>query len=149
MKTIFLLVSVFLLVACSAVAAPASEFDQAREKWQEAGISHYRFDLNIGCFCAFSQDMPLSIEVQDGEVVSMEYRSGNEIDPVNMEFFERFETIDKIFEELEKALDGDSDKVTVTYDETNGFPAEVSIDYMELAADDEIYLTISNFEALP
>lgn len=146
-KILFILMAV-ALTACASVGAASSDFDIARDKWQDAGISHYRFNLNISCFCIFTQDMPLIIEVQDGEVVSMEYQSGNEIDPSNLELFERYATIDRIFAELETAL-VEADSVTVEYDETYGFPTQVSIDLDQQMADEEIYLTISDFEALP
>jgi hypothetical protein len=136
---------VVVLTACASVGAASSDFDLARDKWQDAGISHYRFNLNISCFCIFTQDMPLIIEVQDGEVVSMEYQSGNEIDPSNLELFERYATIDRIFAELETAL-VEADSVTVEYDETYGFPTQVSIDLDQQMADEEIYLTISDFD---
>lgn len=126
-----------------------SEIEQNKEKWQNANISHYRFHLNIGCFCVFSQDMPLIIEVQDGEVVSMEYQSGNKIDAANRELFKKHETIDLIFDELEAGLNGAAAQVTVKYDPTYGFPTEATIDVAKEIADDELYLTISNFEVLP
>jgi hypothetical protein len=37
----------------------------------------------------------------------------------------------------------------VTYDATYGFPTEMSIDFIKEAADDELYFTVSGFEALP
>ncbi len=148
MRKFLLIFIALMLTACSAIQH-ASDFDRARAKWQDANISHYRFNLFIGCFCVFSQDMPLIIEVQNGEVVSMEYQSGNEIDATNLEYFQRFATIDKIFAELEKDLDGEADEVAVTYDETYGFPTQVNIDFMKDATDDELGLTISEFEALP
>jgi hypothetical protein len=148
MRNILFILMAVVLTACASVGAASSDFDIARDKWQDAGISHYRFNLNISCFCIFTQDMPLIIEVQDGEVVSMEYQSGNEIDPSNLELFERYATIDRIFAELETAL-VEADSVTVEYDETYGFPTQVSIDLDQQMADEETYLTISDFEALP
>jgi len=159
MKNLLVLLTIFafVLAACStgaqAVGDPTqesqSEIERNKEKWQDANITHYRFNLNISCFCVFTQDMPLVIEVMDGEVVSMEYQNGNPIDATNREFFERFSTIDRIFSELEADLAGAADEVTVTYDPTYGFPVEVTIDYVKEATDDELYLTISDFEVLP
>jgi hypothetical protein len=131
------------------VGSASSDFDRAREKWQEADASHYRYNLNLSCFCAFNENMPLVIEVQDGDVVSMEYQNGNEIEEVNLEQFQKYDTIDDIFAELEKALNGEADKVTVSYDETYGFPTQIDIDFIEEAIDDELYLTVSDFEVLP
>lgn len=153
MKKLTLLLIAIVLTACSAIqpaaATPTSDFDRAQQKWQDANISHYRFNLFIGCFCIFTEDMPLTIEVNDGKVVSMELKTGKEIDSSFLELFNRYATIDQIFAELGKALGGEADAVTVTYDETYGFPSEVSIDFDQQAADEEIYLTISEFESLP
>jgi hypothetical protein len=140
-----------VLTACGAAAVSGSqtEIGQNREKWQNANISHYRFHVSISCFCVFSQDMPLIVEVKDGEVVSMEFQSGNPIDPSLLELFNKYTTIDRLFAELEAAQNGAADEVTVKYDPTYGFPTEAVIDVVQEATDDELYLNVSNFEALP
>jgi hypothetical protein len=141
------------LAACTATGnamGDQSEIEQNKEKWESANISHYRYHLSITCFCIFSQDMPLIVEVQDGKVVSMEFQNGNEIDAGSRELFEKYATIDRIFTELEADLNGAADKVTIAgYDPTYGFPTEVTIDFIEEATDDELYLNLSNFEELP
>ena len=152
MRRLLFLVLTLALAACTAVGnamGNQSENEQNIEKWRDQGISHYRFHLTVGCFCAFSQDMPLIIDVQDGKVASMEYQSGKEIDPSQRELFRKYETIDLLFDELEAGLNGAADQVTVKYDPTYGFPTEATIDIAKEAADDELYLTISDFEALP
>ena len=153
MKNLILLIAVaaLALAACAGGASAnqnQSELDQNWQKWQDADISHYRYNLAISCFCVFSQDMPLIIEVQDGQVVSMEYASGNEIDAGSREYFQRFETIDRLFEQLQKDIGGEADEVVVTYNAAYGFPEEVKIDYVLEATDDELWLTISDFEPL-
>jgi hypothetical protein len=166
MKQFVLIILATVLTACSGMATeiptevptqiptdlPAGvsrDIDSARQQWEAAGISHYRFNLNMVCFCAFAENMPLVVEVQDGNVVSMEYQNGSEIDPAGLEFFQRYETIDKIFAELEKAAGGEADEVTVSFDETYGFPEQIDIDVVKEAIDDELSMTISGFEVLP
>ena len=151
MKKLILIVMAFLLAACASANAlgSQSEIEQNQGKWQDASISHYRYDLSISCFCVFTQDMPLTIEVQDGKVISMEYKNGNEIDPSLTELFEKYATIDRIFTELKADLNGAADEVIAKYDPTSGFPTEVTIDVEKQATDDELYLTLSNFEKLP
>ena len=150
MRKILFIVLAALLVGCASMVGQASsENDRAEEKWQEANVPHYRYELSIGCFCIFSQDMPLVIEVKDGQAISMEYKSGKEIDPALLEQFQRYDSVDKIFAEIEKAREGGADAINVSYDETYGYPREVTIDFEQQAADEEIYLTVSNFEALP
>ena len=152
MKTLLLIVMTLILAGCAAMGSALgdpSEIEQNKEKWQDAGISHYRYHLSISCFCVFVENMPLVIEVQDGEIVSMEFHNGAEIDPSLLELFEKYATIDRIFAEVEAGLNGAADNVVVTYDPTYGFPTEVTLDFEQQAADDEIYLTLANFEALP
>lgn len=147
---IFTLIAL-VLTACAAGVASGSqtEIGQNKEKWQDANISHYRYELFISCFCVFNEDMPLIIEVEDGKVVSMEFQSGKEIDSSLLELFNKYATMDRIFAEVEAGLNGAADNVVVKYDATYGFPTEVTIDVEQQAADDELYLTISNFEKLP
>ena len=147
-KILFVLLAVLVTGCASLTGQAGSEGNSDQAKWQDAGISHYRYELTISCFCVFAQDMPLVIEVQDGKAVSMEYKSGKEIDPALLEQFQRYDTIDKIFAELQKAQ-SEAEKVEVTYDETYGYPTEIKIDQVQMAADDELYLSISNFEVLP
>lgn len=147
---IFTLMAI-VLSACAAavVGGSQTEIGQNKEKWQDANISHYRYNLHLSCFCVFVENMPLVIEVQDGQVVSMEFHNGAEIDPSLMEIFGKYQTIDLIFAELEAGQNGAADEVTVKYDPTYGFPTEATIDVVKEAIDDELYLTISDFEALP
>ena len=151
MKKLLLITLILLLAACSSVQ-PGTAFSSQRQTWEDANISHYQFDLTLSCFCAFRDQMPLSIEVKDGAVISIAGVDGNAIsaDDPNYEFFLQYATIDGLFAKIESAqADPGAGEVTVTYDPTLGFPMDASLDFIELAADDEIYFTVSGFEALP
>jgi len=148
MKKIILIVIALILAACS---VGGSEFSQNQQKWTDANIQHYRFLLNISCFCAFRDQMPLTVEVQNGEIVGMTAQDGSVIatSDANYEYFAKYATIDLLFAELEKDLGGEAEAVTVKYDATYGFPSEINIDFIKNAADDELYLYASGFEKLP
>ena len=148
MKKIALLLLAIVMAACSTV--PASEFDQNLAKWQDSGISHYTFDLMIGCFCVFRDEMPLTIEVKDGEVVSITKANGSVVDASdpNYEFFQTYVTIDNLFAALEAEVSGGAAQVTVTYEPLYGYPTEAYIDRSQEIADDELSLQVSNFTAL-
>ena len=146
-KLILFTLSVFL-TACS--FGGSSKLERNRQTWQDSGVTHYRFSLNIGCFCVFRDKMPITVEVQNGEVISMIYPDGTLIavtDP-NYESFYRHATIERLFAELETGLSGAADEVTVTYDSTFGFPREIRFDYIKAALDDELSLSVSSFESL-
>ena len=147
MKRLLLLTLIFILAACS---AGGSELSRSQKKWQDANITHYRMQLSIGCFCAFRSQMPLTVEVRDGQIVSMLTADGAEVlDPdANYEFFAPRATVDLLFAEIEKAVSDGAEVITVTYDETYGFPAEIAIDISQQMADEEMYYSITSFEAL-
>jgi len=147
MKKLTLLLLALILVACS---AGGSELSRNQAKWQDADVNHYRFQLSVGCFCLFRSQMPVTVEVKDGEVISIVDVNGEDFpmdDPMS-EFALRYATIDRLFSELESDAVQEADHLTLSFDPTYGFPTEVAIDYMELAADDELYLSVSAFEPL-
>jgi len=148
MKKITLLLLVLTLAACS--TGGGTELSRNQSKWQDAGIDHYRFDLSVGRFCLFRSQMPVSVEVKDGEVVSMVDVNGEAFpldDPMS-DLVLKHATIDRLFSELGSDTVQNADHLTMSFDPTYGFPTEVAIDYIELAADDELYLSVSAFEPL-
>ena len=117
-----------------------------REIWAGQNIDSYRFDLEIGCFCLREMTRPVTIEVVDGNVASITYLDdGTAADP---QVFTRFATIDQLFERLAEKKAENPVKFDVTYDETNGIPLTATIDVSEMIADEELWLTVSNFESL-
>lgn len=149
MKKITLLLLALILAACSALGG--SELSHNQSKWQDAGITHYRFQLSVSCFCLFRSQMPLTVEVKDGEIVSMTDVTGEAFpmdDPMS-ELVMKHATIDRLFSELGSDPVQAADRLTMSFDLTYGFPVEVAIDYIKLAADDELYLLVAGFEPLP
>ena len=149
MKKITLLLLALILAACT--TGGGTELDRNQSKWQDANITHYRFELTVGCFCPFRSQMPVTVEVQNGEIVSMIDVNGETLtttDPMN-EFIVKYATMDRLFSELESDSVRKADKITVTYDSTYGFPSDINIDFIELAMDDELHLSASAFEPLP
>ena len=146
MKKLILITLVFILAACT---VGGSELSQNQTKWQNANIAHYRFQLDVSCFCAFREKMPLTVEVQNGQVVSMTYSDGTPVsadDQTNMGF-NQYATIDNLFRYTAQRLK-DAEEVNVTYDATYGYPTQVNIDGKKEIADDELYLSVAGFEKL-
>jgi len=148
MKKISLFSLTLILVACS---AGKREFSRNQKMWQDANISHYRFELDIGCYCGFQAPMPLEVEVSNNVILSITDSDGKLItqtDP-NYEWYSQYATIDRLFTDLKADLGGAVDEVTATYDPTYGFPDKINIDVIKEAVDDELSLRVSRFEALP
>ena len=148
MKKFILLMLAFVLAACT--SGESSEYDKNLARWNEANISHYRYQLFIGCFCPFGEDMPITIEVNNGEIISMTSGKGTVIDSASplYEVVNRYSTIDRVFLALKADQTGDAEDVIVAYDPTYGFPANVAVDNIKEAVDDEISYQVSNFEVL-
>lgn len=148
MKKITLLLLVLILSACSITGG--SELSRNQTKWERANVTHYRFQLGVSCFCPVGGLMPMTVEVKDGEILSITDVNGETFpstDPMS-DFVLKYATIDRIFTELGSEDVQNADKLTVSYDSTYGFPTEVTIDFIELATDDELYLSVSGFEPL-
>ena len=150
MKKLLLVVLAIVLSACAGVAnagEPKSEVEQAREKWQAANISHYRFNVHISCFCVFVENMPLVVEVKDGEVVSMEFATGNEIDPQLLPLFERYVTIDRLFDGLESGFDFEGDDSEPDYEAETAYQFEDDMPRVESVQVDAEFAEGLNWDA--
>jgi len=128
-----------------------NNFEGQWKKWREADIAHYRFELNMICFCPFRHRMPLQIEVLNGQVITMKDNTGRPVTAANRNYrhFSRYATFDRLFAELQSNLSGKADKVVAAYHPGYGFPIRITVDRITGAADDELSLTVSAFERLP
>ncbi len=52
MRKLLFIFMALALTACS--IGSQTEIERNQQKWQDANISHYRYNLFIGCFCVFS-----------------------------------------------------------------------------------------------
>jgi hypothetical protein len=132
-----------ILTACTGQSA----LEQNQQKWADQNLSHYRYQVSIGCFCAFRSQMPLTVEIQDGQVVSMTDSQGKPVSADFKDTFMRAAPLENLFTTL-AAAQKDAESVEVTYDATYGFPNQISVDNSKAIADDEIFYTVENFEVL-
>ncbi len=149
MKKIGLIILIFLvaiLPACSSVERQA--YEKNHSLWEAQGIRHYRFHFRIGCMCPWYDLMPLTVEVQDGEIVSMVASNGGDITNY-LETFRRYATIESLFGTVDAAISKRVDKLAVQYDARYGFPASIVIDPSRKIHDDETGYYVTDFEVLP
>jgi hypothetical protein len=148
MKRVYmaLILCTVVLSACSPLSGGV--IDQNRQKWQNSNITHYRFDLSVSCLCSFIQHMPLSIEVENRNLISMSYRDGTPLTDYEKGTFGQYDTIDALFIFTKDSI-AKADEIHVQYDPKYGYPSNVQIDFIKNAVDDEMMLTVDNFEALP
>ena len=141
---------IFVLAIALSACGNGTAFQKNLDKWEGQNINHYRFTLVVGCFCPFA-GAEVTYEVVNGQVVNESIKPAvdrpDELDRIS-EFYQSYNTIEKVFSYVGKSLN-EADETTITYDPTYGFPTTVSVDWIKQAMDDEMYLTLSNFEPLP
>jgi len=143
---IFLIFLAALLAGCGPSQRPALVHNRAL--WQSQAVRHYRFDLKIGCMCPWTSLMPLTVEVQNGAVVSMLARTGADITPYR-DTFRAQATIESLFNLVDSAISRRVYQLAVQYDPTYGFPASIVIDPSRMIMDDQTGYYVTNLEILP
>ena len=129
--------SALLLAACG-VTGPGhpgvAALEAAQARWTLHGPDSYVFAVQRNCFCGPDYRGPARLTVENGVVTDAEYVDSGLPVPSDS----AFPTVDELFELLRSAYDADADDVTVTYDPQLGVPMEAWIDYLEMAADEEL-----------
>jgi hypothetical protein len=147
MKKPTLLTIILILTLTLSACGGKSELDRNRDKWDSSGVTHYRFELSISCFCPFMDIVPVVVEVKDGAIVSMIGANGQPLSGDFRTTFEKAATVEGLFAIAEDSL-SNADQVEITYDALYGFPASILVDWIKMAADDEISYYIGAFKAL-
>jgi hypothetical protein len=115
-----------------------------RSLWDKANISNYRYTFSNGCFCIGEARGPVVIEVRNGQTTSITLDGK----PANPQYFEKYKTIPKLFNVIQDAINRKAYSLNVQYNSQFGYPTQISIDYNSQIADEEIYLTIENFQKI-
>lgn len=134
-----LVVSCFLIGLSTPVGAAGAgllqaDLDEQRNNWQDSGILHYNFRFQQTCFCAPDSVEPGIVSVVGGQIESViGVNTSEELNP------SLFLSIDGLFDALQDALDQPADAISANFDKSLGYPTDISIDFIELASDDEIW----------
>jgi hypothetical protein len=147
MRNRTLLMALLILTLTLSACGAKSDLAKNREKWNAANVSHYRFELTIGCFCPFMDVMPVTVEVKDGQVISLTDVNGRPLADNFRDTFEKAATVEGLFAVAEENL-SNADQVEVTYDAKYGFPVSIVVDRIKMAVDDEISYRVGAFKVL-
>ncbi len=117
-----------------------------RRLWNQQNIANYRYTFSNGCFCIPEARGPVVIEVRNGQTTSITSVATGE--PVDPQFFQKYNTIPKLFNVIQDAINRRAFSLNVRYDTRLGYPTQIDIDYESQIADEELYLTIENFQEI-
>ena len=143
--------ALFLLLFASCDKVSKKDIKVEKAKWEALNATKYEFEYNASCFCGGLEHFPAKLIVENNVITEvLDISTGQpKVYPngtlVSDSLPELSKTIDDLFELIEEAR-GDADDMTVTFDNDNGFPTEVDIDYLRNAIDDEIFYTATNFK---
>lgn len=112
------------------------ELNEARAVWAAQGITDYRMEVQISCYCP-PEEREATVIVSGADI---EVLSANGM-PVSDHPAEISVAI--LFDQIEKAIDADDSTVEVEYDSTYGYPLSVQFDWIVGAADDEMSYNIN------
>lgn len=123
-------------------AAPdgPSELSQARARWEASGVQSYSMTVQIGCFCPEEFRGPFEVTVDNGVLTEALYDGAPVRDGVAIEFF----TVDGLFDAVADLAD--SDRLNVTFDPETGIPTIIDADPQLTIADEEVSVTVSDFQ---
>ncbi len=120
----------------------ATEVQINRDKWMSHEISSYQIEMQKICYCVPEVVRMMVFEVESNKVESVHYAdTGEDVDP---QHYGDFNTIEGMFTFVEKALDKNPADLSIAYDEKYGYIKELSVDFKENIADDEISIIASN-----
>jgi hypothetical protein len=118
--------------------------DDAFDTWNAAGVAHYRFWMQLSCFCPPEITAPGLVEVLEGKIVSVvDPMTGGPLSPEN------YLTVSGLFDVARRAIDFEVWMFSAAYDPVLGYPTEIFIDAAEFLADDTTGYAASDLVDLP
>jgi hypothetical protein len=150
------LLSGLLLFGCSLLGLGDDQQDELakhRTLWETRELSDYRLTLEKGCFC-IPWLYPATIVVLDDTVAAvLDPETGDTLrNPrTGMSALRRapdsYRTVDGLFGVIERAIQEDYHRLSVTYDEHLGYPERIDFEISENATDDQVSYDVVQFEA--
>ncbi|MEH1839563.1 MAG: DUF6174 domain-containing protein [Nostoc sp.] len=117
-----------------------------RNFWNRQNISNYEYTLSNSCFCIADARGPVKIQVRNGQTTSITSVATGK--PVNPQYFQSYNTIPKLFDVIQDAINRKAFSLNVQYSAGFGYPTKIDIDYNSQIADEEKYLTNENFKVI-
>ena len=123
-----------------------SELVRNRRLWQESKIESYSFVSRQLCFGMYPC-VPVQIIVRNSHAISLKpTRKKRQLERIDG--YEDFNTVEKMFDEIQAAIDRGNDVLTVTYNKEFGFPEQISMSPHIACEDCSFQIEFTNFEII-
>lgn len=121
--------------------SPSMQLSAALARWDAAGLEHYEMELIRGCYCGWADaGHRVTVRVLDG-VPSEAWYTASDL-PIEAAGLADLPTVEQLFLLIAQAITNGADDLRVSYHDTHGAPATISIDYYRHAIDDELGITV-------
>ncbi|MBS1795285.1 MAG: hypothetical protein JSS81_15620 [Acidobacteria bacterium] len=122
-----------------------TELNRNRRLWKERNIGNYHFVCTqyVGGQYGF---VPVLVKVNSGRAISTK-TARNRKQLERIEGYDRFDTVEKMFDEIKTAIDRDFD-LTVKYNQEFGFPEEIYMNPKKAGPDLWLRITVTEFEII-
>jgi Family of unknown function (DUF6174) len=130
------------LMAC----APASSTLEGRNLWTSKNLSTYSYTLQRSCFCPLEFTKAMRLEVRDGALTSVKYVDSGADVPAN--FRPNIFKIEAFFDLIDSTRPKGGTVENLSFDTVLGYPTQINLDPIPLAADDESYYKLSDLKSL-
>jgi hypothetical protein len=122
-----------------------SLLNKARSKWNKLNLDYYEYEYMQYCFC-INAGIPFAVQVKYNTIISIINKNdGTEVPEYQYEYFH---TIDGLFDIIQEAIDNNYHIMSLAFDPVYFYPAEISIDYIKNAIDDEMTYLASKLRAM-
>ncbi|MCZ6565411.1 MAG: DUF6174 domain-containing protein [Gammaproteobacteria bacterium] len=122
----------------------AAEVQANKEKWLAHGVKRYQIEMQKLCFCAPDAVRLMIFDIADDEIITVRYADSG--DAVNPSLYNQYSTVEGLFALVELALRRDPAVLAIAYNDEFGYIKELTIDYKENIADDEVTIIASNMK---
>lgn len=127
-------------------SAQLHALNRNEERWNSGQHKHYRYVLQVLCYCVSDYLRPVAIEVRDGVTTSI--RRVDDGSPVTGDGYAEQATIPKLFAYVRGVLGQSAREVEVSYDAELGYPLKVTIPAVPRGSDDGRDVVISAVQLL-
>lgn len=129
------------------------EIERNQAKWESQHITHYRMSLNLLGYGYNYSRMPLTVEVKDGEVITVVDARGETVSPkdheVTVDDYPNGFTIPGMFSYADRTCGESPPAMKVSFNPVLGYPTTIYVDpYTEPCCQD-FTIEVRDFEVLP
>jgi hypothetical protein len=115
----------------------AAELRDARELWLSSTSNNYEFEYSVACLCDESTAQPVTVRVRENEFErAFVAATGERLDTSGTSVIPR--TMDDIFDNVSRQIDGRPASLEVAYDTDLGYPLSIRVDYDAETDGDEV-----------